>query len=141
MKAKDGSDHGQGSLFTPKTNTYSGQTSYDSDQNVHPNSIASYHAIDDLGERQRRVYRAVQAMNEITGACTDRQVLRYLYGEDTDNINRVQPRITELIQMGLIREAGNTTCGFTGRSVRTLLIVDPPCPKTGGHCAKTEGKS
>jgi hypothetical protein len=86
---------------------------------VHPNSIASLEQLD-ISKRQREV------LSVFLGArrpMTDREALALLgYGLSGD-VNKVQPRITELLKKGILREADNTKCTYTGRTVRRCEVV------------------
>lgn len=84
---------------------------------IHANSLAAYHA-----ERLRLSDRAERVLGYIAnkGPSTDRQVMAGLgFGEP----GAVRPRITELIDLGLLMEVSNTKCSVTGKTVR---VVDVP---------------
>jgi hypothetical protein len=85
---------------------------------VHPNSIEAYHSQEaKLSARAE----AVLAWIRFHGRATDRQVAYGMgFGE---NLNAVRPRITELIDAGLLRETHNVRCHVTGKTVR---VVDLP---------------
>ena len=84
---------------------------------VHQNSIESYHSSGPLiSRRAQMVLDWVRA----NGRATDRQVMQGLGFTDG---NAVKPRISELIQIGLLVEVGATRCHITGKTVR---LVDVP---------------
>lgn len=85
---------------------------------VHSNSIACYHA-----ERARLSERAsrVLAWFQVHGPATDRQAM---IGLGFSEPNAVRPRITELIELGLLRELGSVRCAVTGKTVRR--VAAPP---------------
>lgn len=84
---------------------------------IHANSAAAYHS-----ERLRLSDRAQRVLGYIAakGPATDRQVMQ---GLGFSEPNSVRPRITELIEAGLLIEASNTKCPVTGKTVR---VVDVP---------------
>lgn len=75
---------------------------------VHPNSIAAYHDVK-LSKRQQEVIEALQVL----GRATDQQIADYM---DFD-INRITPRVGELIAKKVIIEDGNVMGNF-GKPVR-----------------------
>lgn len=83
---------------------------------IHANSITAYHA-----ERDRLSARAalVLAWVRSHGPCTDRQVMA---GMGFSEPNSVRPRITELVEMGLLREIGSVRCATTGKTVRRVDV-------------------
>lgn len=86
---------------------------------IHANSLAAYHA-----ERLRLSDRAERVLGYIAnkGPSTDRQVMAGLgFGEP----GAVRPRITELIDLGLLMEVGNTKCAITGKTVRIVDVYRP----------------
>jgi hypothetical protein len=85
--------------------------------NVHANSRAAYfEAAGMISRRAQMVLDWVRA----NGRATDRQVMQGLGFTDG---NAVKPRISELIQIGLLVEVGATRCHITGKTVR---LVDVP---------------
>jgi hypothetical protein len=86
---------------------------------VHINSIQAYH-----GERLTLSKRASDVLWFVreNGACTDREVM---VGMGFTEPNSVRPRITELLEEGLLVDAGNTKCRFTGKTVRRVDIHRP----------------
>lgn len=51
---------------------------------------------------------------------TDRQIMSIMgFGEP----NAVRPRLTELIQMGLVEECGSVRCKVTGKTVRVVKAI------------------
>jgi len=83
---------------------------------THKNSSESLKRVD----RETR-WNAILDALYLEGAMTARQLKNYLRLQD---MNEVAPRITELIEQGRIREAGNVKCGYTGRPVRTVTLND-----------------
>lgn len=64
----------------------------------------------------------VLAWLTVHGPATDREVLAGLYpGGDA---NMVRPRITELLDMGALRECGRRRCDVTGMSVRIVDAIE-----------------
>jgi hypothetical protein len=86
------------------------------EQDVHRHSIEGYHA--SKGAISRRAMLVLQVLRESRVAMTDREVMRSLGFSDP---NSVRPRITELIDAGIITEAGKTKDELTGKTVRKVM--------------------
>jgi hypothetical protein len=87
-------------------------------QHVHENSVKTYYeSRAKLSERADEVFAVY-----VGEGCklTDREVLNALNYTD---MNAVRPRITELIDLGLIRECGRVKDTITGRHVRVCEVV------------------
>lgn len=84
---------------------------------VHQNSIAAYHS--GAAMISRRAQAVLDWIRE-HGRSTDRQVMAGLGFREP---NSVRPRITECVDLGLLREVGSTRCEVTGKTVR---VVDVP---------------
>ena len=81
------------------------------EHNMHPNSLEAYEQ-----EKERLGARAFQVLESYAGApMTDRDVMKFLRFTD---MNAVRPRITELVERGLLVECGKTCDPATGRNVR-----------------------
>jgi trehalose/maltose hydrolase-like predicted phosphorylase len=88
----------------------------------HTNSLAAYRSIlESLPTRQADVLAAVIHLNRRFGAVTDRQVDYFMERGDTAYTVSI---ITELIDAGKLVDAGNCHCGFTGRSVRMVMVAE-----------------
>lgn len=88
---------------------------------IHDNSHTAYHgerAQGRLSKRQAVILRWMEAQGP--HAFTDREIAARL---DFPDMNCVRPRLTELIDMGLIEEAGNVRCPVTGKRVRTTRVA------------------
>lgn len=85
---------------------------------VHANSIECYHSLN-LSERQAIVYGA------FVGAIflTDRQAKERLGEAD---MNAVRPRITEMVDSGVLVECGKMKDEVTGKTVRVCAIAEKP---------------
>lgn len=82
---------------------------------THINSMRAYQHLGDLTPRHTEIIDALQKL----GRATDRQVQEHLgYTER----NHVQPRISELIQMQILEEAGDEYYEATGEMVRTTRL-------------------
>lgn len=101
---------------------------------IHANSLEAYHD-GELGaftKRQREILKAFAQR----GTLTDRECLAALGYSD---MNAVRPRITELIDSGVLREVGETKCPVTEKRVRLCEIAPQELPEylpgfnTGGH--------
>lgn len=84
---------------------------------VHEHSRAAH--AQSLGMISRRAAQVLAWVRE-HGRATDRQVMAGLGFQDP---NAVRPRVTELVQLGALREVGSTRCPVTGKTVR---LVDVP---------------
>lgn len=86
---------------------------------IHPNSILAYWEGNDelLGKRREKVVAVLRASRD---ALTDREVMTKLGFIDP---NAVRPRITELVEAGIVRETGSTECPVTRKRVRTVALV------------------
>ena len=85
---------------------------------IHPNSVQAYWQGDVslFGKRHQQVIAALRAM----GAATDREVMLRLGFQDP---NSVRPRITELVEQGVIIEVGSATCPVTHKTVRIIKLA------------------
>ena len=99
---------------------------------MHPNSIEAYRDLD-LGLRQKIVFDTFVRAGK---SQTDRQILFRLTGDYGGDLNRVQPRITEMVQDEdvPIREIGKTVCSYSGKRVR-VCMYEPPAPVKPGEQA------
>jgi DNA-binding CsgD family transcriptional regulator len=88
-------------------------------QAMHQNSIAAYRA-----EEPRLSKRAAAVLAWVTehGPHTDRQVAA---GMGFSHRSAVQPRITELVEQGLLMEVCSRKCPETGKTVRVVDIRRP----------------
>ena len=78
---------------------------------IHANSKLAHAEL--TGDR----HAAVLDLYRQNGPLTDRQAAKLLAGDNADP-NVARPRITELIDAGLLYEIGNTIDATTGRKVR-----------------------
>jgi hypothetical protein len=83
----------------------------------HPNSADSLKQVD----REKRYEQILDALECEQRPMTDREVMRYLRFSDP---NMVRPRIKELIDQGRLREGESVKCKETGRTVRTVALVN-----------------
>ncbi|KKL78080.1 hypothetical protein LCGC14_2028470 [marine sediment metagenome] len=83
---------------------------------IHQNSREAYHELD-LSKRQKIVYCAFIVASR---PMTDRLALIALGYPSGGDMNKVRPRITELIAAGLLEEKGKTQDSVTGRTVRLV---------------------
>ena len=87
---------------------------------VHENSRETYKELSDyLSGRKLEIYNYI----EKRGQSSDRQIKD---GLGFDDMNKVRPRITELVTSGLLVEGENIIDPVTSRPVRTVLI-DSQC--------------
>lgn len=87
---------------------------------VHANSIAAYYEgnSDAFNRRETEILRVLGKL----GRATDRAIRDALGFPD---MNAVRPRITELIECGVLHSPANTVDPVTGRTVRLVSIVSP----------------
>jgi hypothetical protein len=85
---------------------------------MHTNSILSYHQITNLSERYKRILEIYQ---NSPLPLTDRDILIQLGAND---MNYCRPRISELIDKGLLREVGDCKDRLTGKTVRLVQVND-----------------
>ena len=86
---------------------------------IHCHSIEAYHE-----ERKKLSRRAkdILAFVKTNGSpMTDRHIKDAMFGREAD-MNRVRPRITELIDMGFLQQYGNTKDALTGKTVRVVML-------------------
>jgi hypothetical protein len=101
-------------MFSTGTTPYAVRTAK-REQHVHRHSIDGYHA--SKGAISRRAMLVLKVLRESRVPMTDREVMRALSFSDP---NAVRPRITELIDAGIITEAGSVRDGLTGKTVRKV---------------------
>ncbi|MFA5265067.1 MAG: hypothetical protein WC378_14680 [Opitutaceae bacterium] len=90
--------------------------------NSHTNSAASLAQERDNGRLGRRAEAVLMALRSFQSPPTDRMIAEKLGYAD---LNAVRPRITELIELGLVVEMRSTTCQVTGKTVRTTRALHP----------------
>lgn len=79
-------------------------------------SVLSYHEITEtLGERQRVVYDLILRYP----GRTDRELAKLALAGDP---NQIRPRRTELVDRGVIEEAGKRRCEVTGKLAKTWRV-------------------
>lgn len=83
---------------------------------AHPHSSAALEGEQVTGKLSERAAAILQAMSVGFGQ-TDRQVMAALGFTDP---NAVRPRITELVQAGLLLECGEVADALTGKTVRLV---------------------
>ncbi len=82
---------------------------------MHTNSLSAFASLP-LAKREHEVIAAIEALGR---PATDRQIARKMGSEDP---NRSRPRITHLLQLGILREAGHEK--ENGRTVRVVELTD-----------------
>ena len=83
---------------------------------MHANSLAAYDTLE-LSAREAQV---IKALSLLGGAATDRQIAHAMGSQD-NNVSR--PRITKLIEKGILREVASIRDSLTGRTVRVVERV------------------
>ena len=87
--------------------------------NMHENSLLAYEIEKHkLTGRRANVFAFIYQY----GKLTDRQVMN---GMGFADMNSVRPRITELINLGLLFESGSVTCPTTNKTVRQVTVPHP----------------
>ena len=88
---------------------------------IHQNSAEAYQELEAfLIGRKKEVYEWLQA----NGQATDREIK---VGLGYDDMNAIRPRISELVEIGLIKEVGRVLDKKTLRRVR--IVKTEPCQK------------
>jgi hypothetical protein len=98
-------------------------------QRVHPNSIEAFRELD-IPVRWRAVFEIY--VKHHPKNLTDRDVLWYMTGTYLGDMNKVRPRITEMVQDESVPlwEIGDTICQITRAKVRVVglaTIAPQPC--------------
>lgn len=87
---------------------------------MHENSLRAYREEKPkLCRKQREVLAAVLRMSKYP---TDREVKEAM---GFDDMNKVRPRITELVEFGYLEEKGDVQCKTTRKNVRTVGEASP----------------
>jgi hypothetical protein len=87
---------------------------------IHHNSRKAYEEErHNITKRQEDILTTI----EMFGPMTDRECLGYM---DLPDMNCVRPRITELIDRGLLVQVDSVKCGVTKKTVRRVRLVCPP---------------
>lgn len=97
---------------------------------VHENSIAAYRGLD-ITRRERAILDWVARH----GPHTDREIAA---GMGFPHRSYVQPRISELIDAGLLFESGRVLCEETRRTVRQVDVVPPRKTDLIEQCQRSE---
>lgn len=79
---------------------------------MHSNSLAAHRA-NRYTDRHKAIIRDILDH----GPGTDRKIKERL---GLDDMNQVRPRISELIEMGVLEETGEAVCNVTGKTVRVV---------------------
>lgn len=87
-------------------------------QPIHQNSVDSFHQLD----RESRCRIILKVYEKYVRPLTDREVARDLGFRD---MNSVRPRITEMIESGVLVEVGKVKDAVTHVSVRLVRIKLP----------------
>ena len=88
---------------------------------VHPNSAQALR--ESAHELSQRAKDVLAVYRRATHPITDRDVKDVLGFAD---MNAVRPRITELIEAGLLRECGRVKDALTGKGVRVVVANNKP---------------
>ena len=94
---------------------------------VHDNSEESFHTQKESGSAVSYRMGIFQTLTTRGAPMTDRELMEELGATDP---NYVRPEVTRLKQLGVIREAGNTTCPITKRKVRLVELTGKPFDAT-----------
>lgn len=86
---------------------------------MHVNSLIAYY--DNKFKFSKRQWEILGFLLERGGVWTDRQIKDALRFAD---MNSVRPRITELIEMGVVEERGYTFCSVTNKRVRLVRVAE-----------------
>lgn len=83
---------------------------------MHLNSLSAYADLP-LQTREREALTALAALG---GLATDREIALQMGSADP---NKARPRITSLLQRGVLRSSGNRTDSITRKSVRLVELA------------------
>lgn len=87
---------------------------------MHSNSLLAYaESQTHLSAREQMIVARMQ--QDVFGEWTDRQMMNALGFTD---MNAVRPRITSLVQKGILKEVGSVRDMVTGKTVRTVSLVE-----------------
>ena len=89
---------------------------------MHSNSLSAYKTITGDGSRSSRLSMILEVYQD-GRHYSDREVLQRLFPE-SDDLNKVRPRVSEGIQAGLLEECGSIRDGVTGKNVRLVRLKD-----------------
>lgn len=84
-------------------------------------SRKSYRKLNDLGNRQREVHKAIGEL----GTASNREIAKYL----DKPVNEITPRVKELREYGFVAEHGKKWDKETNRNVIAWCVVDPYAQK------------
>ena len=76
--------------------------------------------------RQRRYYQIIEILEYYDQPMTAKEIAVKMYNRGyTLNMDRnnSSPRITELVNRGIVRECGKMVCKFSGKTVTTFELV------------------
>jgi hypothetical protein len=86
---------------------------------IHENTTVTYDEVKAwLGNRELMVLNTFLAADK---PLTDREALHQLFPGDND-MNKVRPRITSLVESNVLEESDKRRCVVTGMMVRTCLV-------------------
>lgn len=89
---------------------------------IHTHSRESFESFQAEGKLSMRQAAILQWLMANPKAFTDREIAA---GMGFFDMNAVRPRITELIQQGILEECDSVRCPVTGKSVRRVRPVFP----------------
>ena len=93
---------------------------------LHQNSLEAYWS-GQVGEFSRREKEILAIFRSKAGTFTDREIM---LGLGFTEMNCVRPRITELIQRGVLEEVGSLIDNVTQKRVRRVRLVLRPAHQT-----------
>ena len=74
-------------------------------------------------EKKFKMYHAIYAAYDAyQRPLTDRDILTLMFGKDERDMNKVRPRITEMIAQNFLKECGKATDFLTHKTVRLVRI-------------------
>lgn len=93
---------------------------------THINSLAAWHAGERSGFFNERELEILDVMHASRMSLRDREVMeRCGYTE----LAKVQPRLSDLVKKGVLREIGRQKCPLSGKFVRLTSIAPPATMK------------
>lgn len=88
---------------------------------IHKNSKEAYKIIMESGRKESRHRFIIKILTSVEQPLTDYTILQY-YKKDSDNLNLVRPRITELHNDGILQEGPPAKSHEGNLNVRTSIM-------------------
>lgn len=90
---------------------------------IHANSLAAWHAGERSGYFNDRELEVLNALQSANRPLRDRQIMAAC---NYTELAKVQPRVSDLVDKGVLHKVGRSLCPETGKRVRLVEIAPPP---------------